>query len=235
MQVSYSKNHTGHLVKQLDTLNTSLAVLLTQVSQQERKGEDLERRAEQLDERNEGLRQLVAELQHQLAVGIQYREKFSERLELLERKMEDAVLFKANGLSLTQVMDDIMVSRPLVIILVNYYFIGNEIFFNTVITILNRNTILLQNRPQSKITTGVTSAVRKPGQGERGRRLTPRDANAYSSSIAGNGSLNHVLNQRNLCHSLPRSARKNTQLCLKQKGSFLFSENILLTEPWGSQ
>ncbi|XP_035877612.1 angiopoietin-related protein 3-like [Phyllostomus discolor] len=110
MQASYNKNHNGHLVKQLDTLNTSLAELLTQVSQQERKGEDLERRAEQLDKRNEGLCQLVTELQHQLAAGIQYREKFSERLELLERKMEDAVLFKADGLSLTQVMDDIMPS-----------------------------------------------------------------------------------------------------------------------------
>ncbi|XP_045047125.1 angiopoietin-related protein 3 [Desmodus rotundus] len=110
MQVSYSKNRTGHLFKQLDTLNTSLAELLTQVSQQERKDEDLERRAEQLDKRNEGLRQLVAELQHQLVAGMQYREKFSERLELLERKMEDAVLPKADGLSLTQVMDDIMPS-----------------------------------------------------------------------------------------------------------------------------
>lgn len=194
MQVSYSKNRTGHLFKQLDTLNTSLAELLTQVSQQERKDEDLERRAEQLDKRNEGLRQLVAELQHQLVAGMQYREKFSERLELLERKMEDAVLPKADGLSLTQVMDDIMVSRSLLIILVDYYFIGNEIFFNTIITLLNRNTILLQNRPQSKITTGVISAVRKPGQEEGWCRLIPCDANAYLSSIAGNGNLNHVLN-----------------------------------------
>ncbi|XP_053512136.1 angiopoietin-related protein 3-like isoform X2 [Artibeus jamaicensis] len=113
MQVSNSKNHTGHLFKQLDTLNTSLVELLTQVSRQERKGEDLERRAEQLDRRSEGLRQLVAELQHQLVVGIQCREKLSERLELLERKMEDAVLLKADGLSLTQVMDAIMVkSKP---------------------------------------------------------------------------------------------------------------------------
>ncbi|KAM5332136.1 uncharacterized protein AAES06_012160 [Glossophaga mutica] len=110
MQVSYSKNRTGHLFKQLDTLNTSLAELLTQVSQQERKGEDLERRAEQLDRRNEGLRQLVTELQHQLVAGTEYREKFNERLELLERKMEDAVLLKADGLSLTQATDDIMPS-----------------------------------------------------------------------------------------------------------------------------
>ncbi|XP_036917613.1 angiopoietin-related protein 3-like [Sturnira hondurensis] len=109
-QVSYSKNHTGHLFKQLAMLNTSLAELLTQVSRQERKGEDLERRAEQLDRRSDSLRQLVAELQHQLVAGIQCREKLRERLDLLERRMEDAVLLKAEGLSLTQVVDDIVPS-----------------------------------------------------------------------------------------------------------------------------
>ncbi|XP_006765357.1 PREDICTED: angiopoietin-related protein 3-like [Myotis davidii] len=108
MQVSYSKNHIGHLFKQLDSLNTSLVELLTQVSQQERKKEDLERRAEQLDKRNEDLHQLVAELQHQMTAGIKDREKFNERLNLLEQKMEDAVFFKAGGLSLTEVMDDIV-------------------------------------------------------------------------------------------------------------------------------
>ncbi|XP_036117736.1 angiopoietin-related protein 3-like [Molossus molossus] len=108
MQVSYSKNHIGHLYKQLNTLNASVVELLTQVSQQERKKEDLDRRAEQLDRRNEDLYQLVAELQHQLVAGIKQREKFSERLNLLEQKMEDAVFFKAGGLSLTDVMDDIM-------------------------------------------------------------------------------------------------------------------------------
>lgn len=108
MQVSYSKSHIGHLFKQLDTLNISLVELLTQVSQQERKKEDLERRAEQLDKRNEDLQQLVAELQHQLVAGIKDREKFNERLNLLEQKVESAVSFKAGGLSLTEVMDDIM-------------------------------------------------------------------------------------------------------------------------------
>lgn len=127
MQVSYSKNHIGHLFKQLDSLNTSLVELLTQVSQQERKKEDLERRAEQLDKRNEDLRQLVAELQHQMTAGIEDREKFNERLHLLEQKVEDAVFFKAGGLSLTEVMDDIMVSRSLLVILVDHYFIGNKI------------------------------------------------------------------------------------------------------------
>lgn len=107
MQVSYSRNHTGHLFKQMDALNTSLVELLTQASQQERKKEDLERRAEQLDKRNEELHQLVAELQHQMVAGIKDREKFSERLNLLEPKMEGVVFFKAGGLSLTEVTDDI--------------------------------------------------------------------------------------------------------------------------------
>ncbi|XP_023620340.1 uncharacterized protein LOC106699203 isoform X2 [Myotis lucifugus] len=108
MQVILSKNHIGHLFKQLDSLNTSLVELLNHVSQQEGKKEDLERRAEQLDKRNEDLHQLVAELQQQMVAGIKDREKFNERLNLLEQKMEDAVFFKAGGLPLTEVMGDIM-------------------------------------------------------------------------------------------------------------------------------
>lgn len=108
MQVSYSKSHIGHLFKQLDSLNSSLVELLTQVSQQGRKKEDLERRAEQLDQRNEDLHQLVAELQHQTVAGMKDREKFNERLTLLEQKHEDALFLSAGGLSRTEVIDDIM-------------------------------------------------------------------------------------------------------------------------------
>lgn len=129
MQVSYSKSHIGHLFKQLDSLNSSLVELLTQVSQQGRKKEDLERRAEQLHQRNEDLHQLVAELQHQMVAGMKDREKFNERLTLLEQKHEDAVFLKAGGLSRTEVMDDIMVSKSLLVILADLYFIGNKIGF----------------------------------------------------------------------------------------------------------
>lgn len=129
MQVSYSKSHIGHLFKQLDSLNSSLVELLTQISQQGRKKEDLERRAEQLHQRNEDLHQLVAELQHQMVAGMKDREKFNERLTLLEQKHEDAVFLKAGGLSRTEVMDDIMVSKSLLVILADLYFIGNKIGF----------------------------------------------------------------------------------------------------------
>lgn len=59
---------------------------------------------------------LVAKLLHKLVAGMMYREKCDEMLKLLEQKMEDALLFKAGGLSVTKVMDDIMVSRSLLII-----------------------------------------------------------------------------------------------------------------------
>lgn len=70
----------------------------------------LERRAEQPqpDKRTEGLHRLVA--------GMKARENFNEKLKSLEQKLREAVLFKAGGLSLTRVMDAIMVSRSLLII-----------------------------------------------------------------------------------------------------------------------
>lgn len=79
--MSYSQKRTGHLFKQLDTLNTSLVELLTQVSQQERTKDDTGKTAEQLTQRNKGLHQLVA--------GIKYRETFNKKLKLLEQKMLD--------------------------------------------------------------------------------------------------------------------------------------------------
>lgn len=121
-QVNDSKRYIGSLFKQVETLNTSLAELLTQVSQQERKREGLERRAEQLDKRNEGLRWLAAELQCRLVAGMKNREKFNEKLKLLEQKLEDAVFIKAGGLPLTKVMEDIMVSRSLLKIWVDHDF-----------------------------------------------------------------------------------------------------------------
>lgn len=53
---------------------------------------------------------------------MKYREKFSEKLKfneklkLLEQKMEGAVFFRAGELSLIEGMDNIMVSRLLLII-----------------------------------------------------------------------------------------------------------------------
>ena len=104
-----SEDNIGHLFKQLGTLNSSLAELLTQVSQQERK-QSLEKRTGQVGKRNEGLYQLVDELQHWLVAGMKQRERFNKKLKLLEVKMEDAAFFKPGELSLTKVAEIIMVS-----------------------------------------------------------------------------------------------------------------------------
>lgn len=119
--MSYRRKHTGHLFKQLDTLNTSLVELLTQVSLQERKKDDIGKTAEQLIQRNKGLHQLVA--------GIKYRETFNEKLKLLEQKMMD-ILFSSRQVSILQQGDGRhMVSRSLLIIGVDYCFIGNKMLF----------------------------------------------------------------------------------------------------------
>lgn len=47
---------------------------------------------------------------------MKYREKFNEKLKLLEQKMEDSVFFKAGELSALDKKDKIMVSRSLLII-----------------------------------------------------------------------------------------------------------------------
>lgn len=85
-----------------------MAELLPRVGQQGRKKGGLGRTAEQPDRRNERLHLLVA--------GMKPREKFSEKLNSLEHKVQEAVLFKAGGLSLTRVMGAIMVNCLLLII-----------------------------------------------------------------------------------------------------------------------
>lgn len=47
---------------------------------------------------------------------MKYREKFNEKLKLLEQKIKDSVFFKVGGLSALDNMDKIMVSRTLLII-----------------------------------------------------------------------------------------------------------------------
>lgn len=64
-----------------------------------------------LGKRNEGLHQLVAEIQQQPVSGVKQREKSNKQLRLLE--LGDTTLFKAGGLSLTKGVDVIMVSASL--------------------------------------------------------------------------------------------------------------------------